>query len=213
VAQVSSLHSNGSLTPEALVGFNHIPANAQFTKRKAPMIPRGVVVVHQQTMVAEGIAAALARFPGIVPIAVTTDSAEAERWGERADAVAIDQDLQGADASAAKLRRKGVRVVFIGKGRQGDEGIQVSLGAPVATLAAALVPGAAVNGNGSSSGRALTDREREVLGLVARGMAAKQVARHLGISPKTVERHKGHIFAKLGVSNQAAAVHQGMAES
>jgi DNA-binding CsgD family transcriptional regulator len=43
-------------------------------------------------------------------------------------------------------------------------------------------------------------------------MAAKQVARHLGISPKTVERHKGHIFAKLGVSNQAAAVHVGMAE-
>lgn len=174
------------------------------------MTPRGVVVVHQQAMVAEGIAAALARFPGIVPIAVTTDSAEAERWGERADAVAIDQDLDGAETSAARLRRKGVRVVFIGEDREGDEGIQVSLRAPVATLAAALVPGVG-NGNGAFSGRSLTNREREVLGLVARGMAAKQVARHLGISPKTVERHKGHIFAKLGVSNQAAAVHLGMA--
>lgn len=168
------------------------------------------MVVHQQAMVAEGIAAALARFPGIVPIAVATDSAEAERWGERADAVAIDQNLHGAETSAARLRRKGVRVVFIGHGHEDDAGIQVSLGAPVATLAAALVPGAG-NGNGTSSGRALTSREREVLGLVARGMAAKQVARHLGISPKTVERHKGHIFAKLGVSNQAAAVHLGMA--
>jgi DNA-binding CsgD family transcriptional regulator len=161
-------------------------------------------------MVAEGIAAALARFPGIVPIAVSTDSAEGERWGERADAVAIDQDLNGAEMSAARLRRKGVRVVFIGEDREGDEGIQVSLGAPVATLAAALVPGMG-NGNGASAGKALTNREREVLGLVARGMAAKQVARYLGISPKTVERHKGHIFVKLGVSNQAAAVHLGMA--
>lgn len=168
------------------------------------------MVVHQQAMVAEGIAAALATFPGIVPIAVTTDSAEAERWGERADAVAIDQDINGAELSATRLRRKGVRVVFIGEDREGDEGIQVSLGAPVATLAAALVPGMG-NGNGTSSGKSLTNREREVLGLVARGMAAKQVARHLGISPKTVERHKGHIFAKLGVSNQAAAVHLGMA--
>jgi DNA-binding CsgD family transcriptional regulator len=172
--------------------------------------PRGVVVVHRQAMVAEGIAAALARFPGIVPIAVTTDSAEAERWGERADAVAIDQDLKGSEASASRLRRKGVRVVFIGKGLPDEQGVQVSLGAPVATLAAALVPGMG-NGNGALSKKSLTSRESEVLALVARGMAAKQVARHLGISPKTVERHKGHIFAKLGVSNQAAAVHLWMA--
>jgi DNA-binding CsgD family transcriptional regulator len=176
------------------------------------MTPRGVVVAHQQAMVAEGIGAALARFPGIVPIAVTTDPSEAEGWGERADAVAIDQDLDGAETTAARLRRKGVRVVFIGEDRAVDEGIQVSLRAPVAALAAALVPGHG-NGNGSSSGNSLTSREREVLGLVARGMAAKQVARHLGISPKTVERHKGHIFAKLGVSNQAAAVHIGFAEA
>ena len=199
-------------TSEELVGFNHIPANAQFTKGKRSVTPRGVVVVHQQARVAEGIAAALATFPGIVLIAVTTNSAEAEALGERADAVAIDQDLQGADDSATRLRRKGVRVVFIGQGREGDEGIQVSLEAPVATLAAALVPGTG-NGNGASNGNSLTSREREVLGLVARGMAAKQVARHLGISPKTVERHKGHIFAKLGVSNQAAAVHVGMAHT
>jgi DNA-binding CsgD family transcriptional regulator len=174
------------------------------------MTPRGVVIVHQQAMVAEGIAAALARFPGIVPIAATTDTAEAEGWGRRADAVAIDRDVHGAESSAARLRREGVRVVFIGDVHGEDEGVQVSLGAPVAALAAALVPGAGNgngHGNGSASSRSLTAREREVLGLVARGMAAKQVARHLGISPKTVERHKGHIFAKLGVSNQAAAVH------
>jgi DNA-binding NarL/FixJ family response regulator len=45
-----------------------------------------------------------------------------------------------------------------------------------------------------------------VLVLVAKGLAAKQVARQLGISHKTVERHKTRIFSKLGVPNAVAAV-------
>lgn len=42
--------------------------------------------------------------------------------------------------------------------------------------------------------------------LVAREMAAKQVASQLSISPRTVERHKIRIFGMLRVPNQAAAV-------
>ena len=52
----------------------------------------------------------------------------------------------------------------------------------------------------------LTPRQRQILSLVGRGMTARQIARQLGISPKTVEQHKAKIFAKLGVPNQAAAV-------
>lgn len=52
----------------------------------------------------------------------------------------------------------------------------------------------------------LTSREREVLMLVAQGMTARETAGVLGISPRTVEQHKGRILAKLGVPNQAAAV-------
>ena len=37
-------------------------------------------------------------------------------------------------------------------------------------------------------------------------MAGKQIARVLGISPKTVEQHKTRAFKRLGVPNQAAAV-------
>ena len=40
----------------------------------------------------------------------------------------------------------------------------------------------------------------------AKGMAGKQIARALGISPKTVEQHKTRMFRKLDVPNQAAAV-------
>jgi DNA-binding CsgD family transcriptional regulator len=37
-------------------------------------------------------------------------------------------------------------------------------------------------------------------------MAAKQIARALGISPKTVEQHKTRAFKRLDVTNQAAAI-------
>ena len=52
----------------------------------------------------------------------------------------------------------------------------------------------------------LSNREAQVLRLAAKGMAAKQIARSLGISPKTVEQHKTRAFKRLGVPNQVAAV-------
>ncbi len=174
------------------------------------MIARSVVVAHREAMVAEGISAALARYPGIVSLGATTTAMDAVRLGAQAHAVAIDQALPGALAAAGKLRRSGVRVVFLGEAASsaggdaaegGEEGVRVPTNAPLATLAAALAPG-------SRSARApasLTDREHEVLRLIAKGRSGKQVASQLGISPKTVERHKTRIFAKLGVPNQAAA--------
>jgi HD-GYP domain-containing protein (c-di-GMP phosphodiesterase class II) len=49
----------------------------------------------------------------------------------------------------------------------------------------------------------LSDRESEVLALVARGLATKQVARQLGISPKTCDHHIQSLYAKTGVSSRA----------
>jgi HD-GYP domain-containing protein (c-di-GMP phosphodiesterase class II) len=49
----------------------------------------------------------------------------------------------------------------------------------------------------------LTQREVEVLRLVARGLSNKQVAAELVVSPKTIGTHVEHIYAKLGVSNRA----------
>ena len=51
----------------------------------------------------------------------------------------------------------------------------------------------------------LTDREVEVLRLIARGHPNKQVAAALGISPKTVGRHVEHIYAKATVTTRAGA--------
>jgi HD-GYP domain-containing protein (c-di-GMP phosphodiesterase class II)/DNA-binding CsgD family transcriptional regulator len=51
----------------------------------------------------------------------------------------------------------------------------------------------------------LTERESQVLGLLASGLSTKQVARRLGISTKTADRHVQNTYTKIGVSSRAAA--------
>jgi two-component system response regulator NreC len=52
----------------------------------------------------------------------------------------------------------------------------------------------------------LTDREREVLQLLAEGKANKEVATSLNISPYTVETHRKHILEKLNLHNPAELI-------
>jgi HD-GYP domain-containing protein (c-di-GMP phosphodiesterase class II) len=51
----------------------------------------------------------------------------------------------------------------------------------------------------------LTEREVEVLCLIARGYSNREVGRRLFIAPKTVGRHVEHIYGKLGINSRAAA--------
>ena len=51
----------------------------------------------------------------------------------------------------------------------------------------------------------LTRRERQVLGLIARGMRDGDIASALSLSQHTVHRHVSNIYAKLGCSTRAAA--------
>jgi DNA-binding NarL/FixJ family response regulator len=53
---------------------------------------------------------------------------------------------------------------------------------------------------------ALSDREQEVLSLIAKGASNREAAAALLISEATVKTHLLHIYAKLGVSDRAAAV-------
>ena len=52
---------------------------------------------------------------------------------------------------------------------------------------------------------ALRPREREVLALVAQGLANKQIARALGISERTVKAHLGAVFVRIGVADRTSA--------
>jgi len=66
-------------------------------------------------------------------------------------------------------------------------------------------------------GTALSSRELEVLQLIAEGKANKQIARELGISIKTVEKHRQHLMSKLDLHDTAGltryAIAAGIIES
>ena len=84
-----------------------------------------------------------------------------------------------------------------------------------AEVVAGRLDGAAVNAVLTAAGqraparrvwpRGLTTREVEVLGLLARGHANKEIARRLVVTPKTVSSHVEHIYSKIGVSSRAGA--------
>ena len=84
--------------------------------------------------------------------------------------------------------------------------------ATVAALALTLLEEAATPALGAeavpASGREnpLTEREREVLGLVAQGLTSKAIGRQLFISERTVAQHLTAIFNKLSVNTRAQAV-------
>jgi two-component system, NarL family, nitrate/nitrite response regulator NarL len=56
----------------------------------------------------------------------------------------------------------------------------------------------------------LSPREREILQLIAKGLTAPQIGRRLQIGTGTVKTHMLHLYDKLGVSERAAAVLEGM---
>jgi DNA-binding NarL/FixJ family response regulator len=70
---------------------------------------------------------------------------------------------------------------------------------------------------GQSAFSVLTQREREVLQLIAEGHTTKQVARRLYISPKTVEAHRLKVMNKLDIDNIAQltkyAIQEGLTSS
>ncbi len=158
------------------------------------MSVRAVVVAHRETLAAEGIAAALARYPALVPIGVATSAAETERLRERADAVAIDARIPGAGRRSARmLRARACGSWSIGGvvGEDDEGSIVVARDAPVAQLAC----GAGARHAARASRRRRRSPPRGAGHAAgAKGLVGKQIARALGISPKTVEQHKTERF-------------------
>ncbi len=135
-------------------------------------------------------------------------------------ALAVSEDgtqglvlLSEEEGSAARLRTLPLR----GWGVVPPDAPPEELGAAVAAVAQGLVvlPRAMAEGAlaGVSAAEELSEpptaREGEVLGLLARGLSNKQIARELHISEHTVKFHISALYAKLGVGNRAEAVSQG----
>ena len=113
--------------------------------------------------------------------------------------------LAAADAYQSKteprpyrepLSPKEATDVLIGKAKAG--GLD-----PVMVKAVAEAAGETPPAMGGPAG--LTEREVEVVGLLARGLQTKQIAKQLDISPKTADRHIQNGYRKIGVSSRAAA--------
>ena len=72
------------------------------------------------------------------------------------------------------------------------------------------------SGEDVSSFDGLTDREREILQLIAEGKTAPQIAEDLHISPHTVQSHRDNMMMKLDLHNRAAliryAIRRGLVE-
>jgi DNA-binding NarL/FixJ family response regulator len=68
-----------------------------------------------------------------------------------------------------------------------------------------------------AAAQSITEREREVLTRIALGNSNKVIARELGVSPKTVEKHRSNLMRKLQLHNAAAitmfAIRNGMTSS
>ena len=154
-----------------------------------------VVLMDLQMPGTDGVAAtrALAEQAPDVQVLVLTSFSDEERIVAALDAGAVGYLLKDAEADDVL---DGIRAVSRGE-------------SPIHPRAARALLGARRAGRRGDAETdlvaALTPREREVLGLVAAGLANKQIARRLGITDRTVKAHLTSVFARLGVEDRTQA--------
>ncbi|HSU64588.1 MAG TPA: response regulator transcription factor [Burkholderiales bacterium] len=98
------------------------------------------------------------------------------------------------DASAAEL------TLAIHSVAQGRKYVSPAVAECIVTGYLSADPGQA----GGRSSDVLTPRERQVLKLIAAGRRNREIAGHLSLSVKTVEKHRANLMTKLGLHNTAA---------
>lgn len=152
--------------------------------------------------------------------------------GEHVDVVLMDLQMDGMDGVEAtgRIRRAGGPPVLILTTYDSDSDIRAALDAgaagyllkdaPLERLTAAVRDAARgrrvlsedvaarLDPSARNAATDLSPRELELLGLLARGLVNRQIARELFISESTVKTHLIHIYAKLGVDTRTAAIDQ-----
>ncbi len=162
-------------------------ADGEQAVRLAPQLNPDVVLMDLSMPVLDGVAATrqlLETLPR-THVVVLTSFSDQQRVGEALAAGAVGYLLKDCDPRDLLA---GIRAAAQGH-------------APLdPRVARALLPSATASPIDRLSGR-----ERQVLELVSRGLANKQIGRTLGISERTVKVHLGHVFRHIGVSDRTSA--------
>jgi two-component system, NarL family, response regulator LiaR len=187
-----------------------------------------VLIANHQPIVRHGLRALLADEPDLQVIGETDDGAEAVRMAQqlRPDVVLIDLSIPAVDGiSATRMIRAGrpdTHVVVMTGVHEDTAAIEaIRAGAAAYLLKEIRTEELLRTVRGAGAGQvalpaqaaarlfrvvgghdALSQRETDVLYLVACGLANKQVARELGITESTVKTHVSGILAKLGLPSR-----------
>ncbi|HEY0118272.1 MAG TPA: response regulator transcription factor [Cellulomonas sp.] len=195
--------------------------------------PVTVLLVDDHQLLRHGLATLLDAAGGIQVVAQAGDGASAVSLAvaSRPDVVLMDLSMPGIDGVEATRRllaelpsaRVVVLTAFSDRERVGAAMDAGAIGyllkdsepdevvAAVRAAARGHVPldprvaGALLPSATRSPLDDLSAREREVLELLAQGLANKQIGRSLGISERTVKVHVGHVFRALGVADRTSA--------
>ena len=183
-----------------------------------------VLVVDDHDVVQWGLRSLLGGQPWVERCLAARNSAIATELARRYEPHVALVDLFVGSESGAEICQRiravspATRVLFIsGAGR-------ISEAAARAAGAAGFVPkhwaaaevanavrvvalgGSAFVSAAVSAPAGLTERERQVLGLIATGATNREIAQSLVLSPHTVKEHTSTLYRKLGVRNRAEAV-------
>ena len=197
--------------------------------------PIRLLVVDDHHVVRSGLAASLGLEDDLAVVAEAGQAEEAvtQFRKHQPDVVLMDLRLPGANGIAAvtALRSEWPEArVLMFTTFEGEEDIYRAMqagargyllkSAPREELLAAiravaagerhLPPALAQRLAGRISTPEVSEREREVLQLMARGKANKEIASALGISEETVKRHASNLFVKMGVADRAQATSEGI---
>ncbi len=194
-----------------------------------------ILLVDDHPIVREGYRRLLGRQPGFSVVAEAGDGAAAlEAFAEhRPDIVLMDLSMPGGSGflavEAILSRDPHARIIvvsmhqgaifaqkamasgargFVSKSSPPDELVRAiaSVVSGRRALSADMVQELARTSIEHDDFAGLTPRERDILLLLARGMNGRAIARHLGLSSKTVQNNLSQIRAKLGASGDADLV-------
>ena len=179
----------------------------------------GIEVVGEAASAPEAVAAAAEHAPDVVVMDLHlggTSGVEATREIVRSRpevGVLVVTMMDDDDSVFASMRAgargyllKGAAPAEVERALRAVANGEVLLGPDVASRAVAYLAGARGRGAAAQPFPDLTDREREVLELVAHGFDNATIARRLALSPKTVRNHLSNELTQLQVADRAQAI-------